>query len=469
MMMTQADLGQMLGIGQPAIKALIATRNVPHTAIINGIMYFCPDAIMEWAKSEPNLDTASCRVEAYRERLAAECPDAAAEILAFGKRFDDKKPPRRYYLIKIPNKKMGFAWYVKYLDNGRLVPSKWTTGTSDRVAAEAFAAENRDAILNGYYTRKAKRPTDMYRLISGYYDRDSPLLKADKKRGRKITDLKRRQYLNATNKKFIPFCKKNGARGIEDIDTAMLARWQNDMLKTLAPKTVNNNVSAVRAIFYHLVTTGYAKSNPFSGLPPIKNGKGRLTGCHMLDEIRGVFGRDWKDDAHRLLCLLIYTTNMRNCEIRRVRQGDVEEICGAAFLNVRGSKNESAERRVPLHPFVRQKMGEYAGLRDLVFSQGKKKFMKMCSLANIEMGELMGHTPETLKLENIRFYSGRKFWKTLMASEELGRNTEEYFMGHRMTSDMEKHYKDLTKVGAEKLAQKAREVFAVLDRCLFAV
>ena len=83
------------------------------------------------------------------------------------------------------------------------------------------------------------------------------------------------------------------------------------------------------------------------------------------------------------------------------------------------------------------------------------------------MGELMGRTPESLKSENIRFYSGRKFWKTLMASEELGRNTEEYFMGHRMTGDVEKLYKDLTKVGAEKLAEKAREVFAALDRRLF--
>jgi len=407
------------------------------------------------------------RVEAYRKRLAAECPDAAAAILAFGKRFDCKKPPRRYYLVKIPSKKMGFLWYVKYLDKGRLVPSKWSTGTSDRAAAEAFAAENRDAILSGYYTRKAKRPADMYRLISGYYDKESPLLNADKKRGRKIADLKRRQYLNATNKKFIPFCKKNGARGIEDIDTAMLARWQNDMLKTLAPKTVNSNASAVRAIFCHLATTGYAKANPFAGLPSIKNGKGRLTGCHMLDEIRGVFDREWGDPAHHLLCLLIYTTNLRNCEIRRIRQGDVGEICGAAFLSVRGTKSESAERRVPLHPFALRKMREYAGSRELVFPQGKKKFVKMCSLANIEMGELMGRTPESLKSENIRFYSGRKFWKTLMASEELGRNTEEYFMGHRMTGDVEKLYKDLTKVGAEKLAEKAREVFAALDRRLF--
>ena len=46
---------------------------------------------------------------------------------------------------------------------------------------------------------------------------------------------------------------------------------------------------------------------------------------------------------------------------------------------------------------------------------------------------------------------------------------KEYFMGHKVTSDIEKLYKDLTKVGAGKLAQKAREVFAVLDRRLFAV
>jgi len=54
-----------------------------------------------------------------------------------------------------------------------------------------------------------------------------------------------------------------------------------------------------------------------------------------------------------------------------------------------------------------------------------------------------------------------------MASDGLGRDAEEYFMGHKVSGDVEKLYKDLTKVGAEKLAQKARDVFAALDRCLF--
>ena len=41
----------------------------------------------------------------------------------------------------------------------------------------------------------------------------------------------------------------------------------------------------------------------------------------------------------------------------------------------------------------------------------------------------MGCAAEMLRAENIRFYSGRKFWKTLMASDGLGRDAEEYFMG----------------------------------------
>jgi len=466
-LITLADLGEMLGIGRSATTALVAAGEIAHAAIIGGIMYFCPESVIAWAKTRPNLAAGKTRrIGHYKTRFATEAPDTARDLKAFGAQFTERSP-RRYYLTPVENKKLGFVWYVKYLDEGKLVPSKWSTGTGNRDAAEAFAIRNREALLAAYYARKAKKPADMYNLVSGYYDKDSPLLKADEKRGREITDLKRRQYRNTVNKKFIPFVRKNGAKSIRDVDTAMLTRWQNDMLTTLSAKTVNTNVSAVRLIFSHLVSTGYAESNPFASLPPIKPRDRKVTGLYELPLLKGAFGGEWKDEAHRLLNMLIYTTNMRNSEINRIRLDDAERIGGECFLNVRGTKSGNAPRRVPLHPLVHERMIGYASGRDLVFPQRGKTFVRLCSEANKALGARLGYTPEMLRAENIRFYSGRKFWKTLMASEELGRNTEEYFMGHGASGDMEKLYKDLTKVGAEKLAKVAREVFAVLDRCLF--
>jgi len=468
MLLTQNDLGEMLNLVPSAVNALIATREIPHEAIIGGTVYFCPENVIAWGKTRPNLAIGGVRrIEQYKTRFIAEAPDAAQDLQEFGKQFAERKPPKLYYLVKVPGKKMGHTWYVKYSDRGRLVPSKWSTGTGDRDAAAAFAVRNREAILSDYYARKAKKPADMYKLLKNYYEKDSELLQADEKRGRALCDKRRRQCLNVINKRFIPFIRKNGVRAIEDIDTAMLARFQNHLLKTLIAKTVNDHISAVRMAFNHLVTTGYAKSNPFAGLPAIKKGESKITGYYEAVRVKGVFNREWENPAHRLFCLLIYSTGMRNCEINRIKLSDIMEIGGETFIDIKKSKTKNGRRKVPLHPFVREKLTEHANGRDTVFPQIGKTFEKLCSAANVALGGLLGNTSETLKNENIRFYSGRHFWKTLMSSENLGENAEKLLMGHKVHGDIANTYNHLDKVGAEKLGKVARDVFAVLDRCLF--
>ena len=489
MLLTQNDLGEMLGLVPSAVNALIATREIPHEAIIGGTMYFCPEEVIAWGKTRPNLAIGGVRrIEQYRTRFAEEAPDAAQDLKEFGRRFAERKPPKLYYLVKVPSKKMGHTWYVKYSDRGRLVPSKWATGTSDADAAAAFAVKNREDILGGYYARKAKKPADMYKLLENYYEKDSELLNADENRGRTLCDKRRRSCLNGIRKKFIPFLKKNNVKVIEDIDTAMLSRFQDHLLKTLIPKSVNDLVSAVRMVFKRLVATGYASSNPFAGLPAIKKGDGKITGCYEVNRIKGVFSQEWEpvqptdkisDKArakagvevatHHILCLLIYSTGMRNSEINRIKLSVITEIGGETFIDIKKSKTKNGKRKVPLHPFVHEKLIEYANGRDTVFPQIGKTFEKLCSAANVALGERLGHTHETLKAENIRFYSGRHFWKTLMNSENLGENAEKLLMGHKVHGDIANTYNHLDKVGAEKLAKVAREVFGVLDRHLFAV
>jgi hypothetical protein len=44
---------------------------------------------------------------------------------------------------------------------------------------------------------------------------------------------------------------------------------------------------------------------------------------------------------------------------------------------------------------------------------------------------------------------------------------EEYFMGHKVSSDVSKRYNHLDRQGKERIAAKAREVFKILDKQLF--
>jgi len=466
---TQADLVKILNIGQPAIHALASQGRIPYKGIMSASgdsMRFCPDSIARWIEGlDLNEDDES--IERHRDLLLSKFPEKMRALQEFGGRFSD--PPKYYYLNAVPSKKMGRIWYVRYLDNGRLVPSKWSTGTADEEAAKTWAVENRERILAGYYGRKATPTINLYRSLKRYYEKNSPLLRTDVKRGRVISEKRQSNYDGFVKKKFIPFLRRNGVKSVEEIDTALLARFQNHLLKTVKPQSVNSQMSGVKMIFSHFVTNGYIKFNPCAGLPAIRVQEVEATGCYEIGALKGVFEREWADEMHRLLCLLIYTTNMRNSEIQRIGMADVIEIGGIRFIDIPESKSRNGVRVVPLHDFVYGKLAGHAiGNPGLFSGMKERSFQRACSDANLSLGALMGYSEEMLERENIRFYSGRHYWKTLMNSEGLG-DVEEYFMGHRVSGDIAKRYNRKDKVGQEKLAQKAREVFAVLDRCLFAV
>jgi integrase len=75
--------------------------------------------------------------------------------------------------------------------------------------------------------------------------------------------------------------------------------------------------------------------------------------------------------------------------------------------------------------------------------------------------------PEALGERRVTFYSGRHFWKTAMSAGGLGEDVEEYFMGHKVSADARKRYNHKDKRGLEQTLEKAREVYAILDRELF--
>ena len=76
-------------------------------------------------------------------------------------------------------------------------------------------------------------------------------------------------------------------------------------------------------------------------------------------------------------------------------------------------------------------------------------------------------TEEEAEAENITFYSGRHFWKTLMSAEGLGEDIEEIFMGHKVSHNVAKLYNHRDKQGKDMTLKKPQQVFSILDRCIF--
>jgi integrase len=175
--------------------------------------------------------------------------------------------------------------------------------------------------------------------------------------------------------------------------------------------------------------------------------------------------------------MMTYCTNLRNCELERIQVQDIIKIGTHNFIDIADpsrTKNTNSVRVVPLHPVAYEALQSYIRKNkllktDYIFSkEGRINQSVVYRRAYQLLGKKLGYTVEKMQEENISFYSGRHYWKTLMNANGLG-EAEEFFMGHKVSSDMAKLYNHRDKQGQKMLLKRAREVFSILDKTLFKV
>jgi integrase len=480
-LLTEYQISKIFNINQITLKKLIHDGKIPFTNQGSRPL-FDMDTISNWMANNPLIENEE---EIYLNKIQSEWREKSPEVFAALQAIDLKvvahsnaqKNPKRYNLIKRPNKKYGYLYYVRYIDNGKLVPSKWNTHTNIFSEAEKFARKNRTYILSEYYTRHSARNADnkLYSILGEYYKNGSSYLEKDKNRNRILNEKTRSVYYHFMNKKFIPYLQENNINTFEKIDSPCMANFQDHLLAAgTKPQTINRYLSSVNAVFTQLLITGVIKENPLDRLKSLKMGAKsvKIRGCHPIDKMKGIFNIQWDDALSYLLCLMIYSTGMRNSEIEKIKAKDLIEIDGIYFVDIKDSKTENGIRIVPLHEFVYKKIKQYikkAGKQggDYIFSgHGGPNQSTLYNEANALLGKKLKLSEDDLEKQKITFYSGRHFWKTLMSSEGLGDAIEEFFMGHKVSGDVSKNYNHKDKRGREKLLEKAKEVFAILDRKL---
>jgi integrase len=276
-------------------------------------------------------------------------------------------------------------------------------------------------------------------------------------------------------KKFIPYLQANNIKTFEKVDAPCIANFQDYLLagRTM-PQSINRYLNSVNAVFNQLLITGVIKENPLDRVKSLKLGdkSTEVRGCHEIDNMKGVFNIQWDDVLSYLLCLMIYSTGMRNGEIEKIKVNDIIEFDGIHFVDIKESKSKNGIRLVPLHDFVYRKIQRYIKQTEkkgenYIFSDhgGPNQ-----STAYKEANRLLAGKPKVsedeLEKQGITFYSGRHFWKTLMNNEGLREDIEEFFMGHKVSGDVSKNYNHKDKQGKYKLLEKAKEAFAILDKKL---
>jgi integrase len=412
-----------------------------------------------------------------RAYVAGEYPDTIQALKLIDKECTEPKRRKGFNLVKRENKKAGFVYYVRYFHEGKLLPSKWNTHTNLLPEAERFAAENKESIIHGYLNRHTFA---MYDFLEKFFEPGSPYLASEEKRNRPLSAKIRRDFHGIMVKKFIPFLKEEKILSFDRVTVKTLSDFQDWLLAgkqpkashvrvglKLKPQTVNSNLTPVRMIFRYLDRKGMIKQNqnPCTMLSriPVHEEDKTARGCYEVGRLKGVFNHRWENRDWYMLCLFIYTTGMRNSEIQGIKLDDILSIEGCRFIDIKESKTKSGIRLVPLHEKVYQKLIPYARRK----GEGNRPFGGFkpadFTLAAAALAKEL-NSGEEEAAQNITFYSGRHFWKTLMNSEELGEDIEEIFMGHRVSGDVAKLYNHRDKQGKKRMIKKTKQVFTILER-----
>ena len=381
---------------------------------------------------------------------------------------ENMRPKRRqgFNLVGRESKKNGVIYYARFSYNGKMLPTKFNTHTSDINEAEKWAVKNKEKMIAMYLARKNGQ---IYTFLENFYFDKQICLELN------LSEQDSKDKGDVLRNKFIPFLKNKKIASFEQIQLPTLIKFQNELLsgelkkkKMIRPQTVNGYMKAVRTLFKYLLRKSMISENPAENLRglPVSRRNRKARGCYDLDKIKDVFCKRWKEELSYLLCAVIYTTGMRNGEIKRLKIEDVQIINGCKFINVKQSKTEDGIRLVPIHDILYKKLKIYAikSKKAVLFDDVENKdFAK----ANNDLAKHLNVSTEVLENDNITFYSGRHYWKTLMSAEGLGEDIEEIFMGHKVVGDVKKLYNHRDRLGKERLVKKASQVISIIDRCIF--
>jgi len=404
-----------------------------------------------------------------RALVEKEQPKIMKALQLIDEEYKTAKRPKGYNLIKVSNKKLGFVYYVRYWHEGSMLPSKWCTHTNDYEKACEYALANRGTLI-AQYIGKAKG--EVVRFFEDFYKADNPIFQNESKKGNEMTEENRKRFYSSVTKKFVPFLLEQRIRTFQAITVPLLDNFQDALLETgLISKSVNADMLAVGKVLKYLTRKGILETNPHLNLEPVppKPGEKKTHGCYELEKLNGVFNKEWEDRQSFLLNLIGYTTNMRNIEIKAFSKNDILLMGGCRFIDIKESKTENGIRVVPLHDTVYRHIMDYAKTAGvatpILGATSKSQFQKAAHV----LGRMMGVCKGFMEEHNITFYSGRHAWKTMMSAGGLGEDVEEIFMGHKVSNDVKKLYNHRDKHGQEKVVEKAKKVFSILDTMLFAL
>ena len=302
------------------------------------------------------------------------------------------------------------------------------------------------------------------------YDK-SPYVKKRKARRKRIS--RRRCYDMVTNinchwKEYF-----EGKR-LPEITRTMLDDFATHLSdKNLAPKTINNILSAGTTVIRWAYVNEIIKADPSQGLEKF-SGSQEKRGILESEEVRTLFTEGvWKDERMRLANMVGWITGMRNGEVRalQVRDIGIDRINVihnfSAFDGLKGTKN-GHERGIPIPKEIRAELLKAAEGNPLGVTPESYIFFSMKNPTKPVDGstvinhlsralESIGISKEERLARFIDFHSWRHRYATLL-SHKVGASTARV-TGHLDQRMMEHYANHADEEDFQKIAKATREIY----------
>lgn len=221
-------------------------------------------------------------------------------------------------------------------------------------------------------------------------------------------------------------------------------RYQNYLAdKGNTPRTIDNKVASLKAVFNFAVDRQYIKSNPVVGKPLVTKVQKLKSQWAIFedDEIKLIFDSKYffeqkeKDPDYYFVVLFAVFTGCRVDEITTLKKEDFKvDASGVNYFHVRDSKTIAGIRKVPIYdnlwyafkPFLDTK-------KDKVF-----KYLEIDGKGSGNaVGKKFSRHMDIVKVtrEKLVFHSLRKFFNNTFKNEKVPKDVRCQFIGHEYGND----------------------------------
>ena len=257
---------------------------------------------------------------------------------------------------------------------------------------------------------------------------------------------------------------------ITKITQSDITRYQEYLAERNTPRTIDNKISTVRALFNFAKKHGYTKQDNPAQDKALLTKKQKLKGGFAIferDEIQTLINSEFfkeqsiKDKDYSACVLLCLFTGCRIGEITNLKKNQFKKSeDGTSYITIRDSKTMAGIREIPLHSFIAKYMDEFsAGKSDKIFKyeevDGKG--------AGNAVGKKFARNVEAAKLtrEKLVFHSLRKFVNNELLKNRVSLEHRCQFIGHELDNVNVAVYSE--KIEIDSLAES---VFPTFDKIL---